>query len=71
MRRISHISNVTSRFSRDASDFTHFCPQQPMAFVNDPEYQPYVKARQAGSVSQFYMIDDTDLAGTVTYLPAA
>ena len=41
------------------------------AFVNDPEYQPYAKARQAGSVSQFYMIDDTDLAGTVTYLPAA
>jgi uncharacterized protein (DUF1330 family) len=41
------------------------------AFVNDPEYQPYAKARQAGSVSQFYMIDDTDLAGTITYLPAA
>jgi uncharacterized protein (DUF1330 family) len=41
------------------------------AFVNDPEYQPYVKTRQAGSVSQFYMIDDTDLAGTITYLPAA
>ena len=40
------------------------------AFVNDPEYQPYVKARQAGSVSQFYMIDSTDIAGTVPYLTA-
>jgi hypothetical protein len=29
------------------------------------------KARQAGSISQFYMIDDTDLAGTITYLSAA
>ena len=40
------------------------------AFVNDPEYQPYVKARQAGSVSKFFMIDDTDIAGTVPYLKA-
>ena len=41
------------------------------AFVGDPAYQPYRKARQAGSVSQFYMIDDTDIAGTVPYLKAA
>ena len=41
------------------------------AFVNDPAYQPYAKARQAGSNSQFYMIDDTDIAGTVPYLKAA
>ena len=41
------------------------------AFVGDPAYQPYLKARQAGSVSQFYMIDDTDIAGTVPYLKAA
>jgi len=40
------------------------------AFVNAPEYQPYVKARQAGSVSRFFMIDDTDIAGTVPYLTA-
>lgn len=38
---------------------------------NDPDYQPYLKARQAGSVSQFCMIDDTDIAGTVPYLKAA
>jgi len=29
------------------------------------------KARQGGSISQFYVIDDTDLAGTITDLPAA
>jgi len=40
-------------------------------FVNDPEYQSYVKARKAGSVSQFYMIDDTDIAGAIPYLAAA
>lgn len=40
------------------------------AFVHSPEYQPYVKARQAGSTSQFYMIDDTDVAGTIPYLRA-
>jgi uncharacterized protein (DUF1330 family) len=38
------------------------------AFVNDPEYAPFGKARQAGSVSRFYAIDDTDLAGSIPYL---
>jgi uncharacterized protein (DUF1330 family) len=41
------------------------------AFVNDPEYEPFAKARQAGSVSRFHVIDDTDLAGAIPYLPAA
>ncbi|TXR51148.1 DUF1330 domain-containing protein [Phyllobacterium endophyticum] len=39
-----------------------------MAFVNDPEYAPYGKARQAGSESRFQLIDDTDIAGTIPYL---
>lgn len=38
------------------------------AFANDPDYEPYAKARQAGSVSRFHLIDDTDLAGTIDYL---
>ena len=37
-------------------------------FVNDPEYVPFGKARQAGSVSSFYAIDDTDIAGSIPYL---
>lgn len=41
------------------------------AFANDPEYAPYGKARQDGSVSRFHVIDDTDLAGAIPYLPAA
>ncbi len=41
------------------------------AFVNDPAYAPYGKARQEGSVSKFNAIDDTDLAGTIPYLGKA
>ena len=38
------------------------------AFVNDPEYAPYGKGRQDGSISRFNVIDDTDIAGTIPYL---
>ena len=38
------------------------------AFVNDPDYAPYGAARQAGTVSRFNSIDDTDVAGTIPYL---
>lgn len=41
------------------------------AFVNDPEYAPYAKMRQEGTVSNFNVIDDTDLAGAIPYLPKA
>jgi len=39
------------------------------AFADDPEYQKYKLARQAGSISRFHVIDDTDIAGTIPYLP--
>ncbi|QLE47639.1 DUF1330 domain-containing protein [Nostoc sp. C057] len=39
------------------------------AFVNDPAYAKYRQARQAGSISRFHIIDDTDVAGTIPYLP--
>ena len=39
------------------------------AFVNDPEYAPFAQARQEGTVSNFYVIDDTDLAQGIPYLP--
>lgn len=38
------------------------------AFVNDPDYAKYGRARQAGTVSKFNVIDDTDVAGTIPYL---
>lgn len=39
-------------------------------FAQDPEYAPFGKARQAGSISNFHVIDDTDIAGTIPYLRA-
>ena len=41
------------------------------AFLNDPKYAPFAAARQRGSESRFQLIDDTDLAGTISYLPKA
>lgn len=39
-------------------------------FAYDPEYAPYGKSRQAGSISNFHVIDDTDIAGAIPYLQA-
>ena len=39
------------------------------AFATDPEYLPFGEARKAGSISNFHLIDDTDLAGGIPYLP--
>ena len=38
------------------------------AFMADPDYAPYAKARQAGTDSQLIGIDATDAAGTIPYL---
>jgi uncharacterized protein (DUF1330 family) len=38
------------------------------AFVSDPEYAPFAAARRGGSDSRFQLIDDTDAAGTISYL---
>lgn len=38
------------------------------AFVNDPRYAPFGEARRRGSDSRLQLIDDTDLAGTISYL---
>ena len=39
-----------------------------MAFIDDPEYAPFARARQDGSDSWFRVIDDTDVAGAIPYL---
>ncbi len=39
------------------------------AFASDPAYAPYREARIAGSVSRLHVIDDTDVAGAIPYLP--
>ena len=41
------------------------------AFAADPEYAPFGKARQDGTDSWFRVIDDTDAAGSIPYLPSA
>jgi uncharacterized protein (DUF1330 family) len=40
-------------------------------FLADPNYAAYAAARQAGSDSRIQLIDDTDLDGTISYLPKA
>jgi uncharacterized protein (DUF1330 family) len=39
-------------------------------FTADSDYAPFGKARQAGSISNFHVIDDTDIVGTIPYLKA-
>src|SRR3982750_1953032 len=34
----------------------------------DPEYAPYAATRRGGSESRFQLIDDTDVAGTISHL---
>ncbi|MFT6110448.1 MAG: hypothetical protein ACJA2W_003374 [Planctomycetota bacterium] len=41
------------------------------AFSKDAEYAPHARARQAGSISRFHVVDGSDLAGTIPYLPGA
>lgn len=38
------------------------------AFVNDPDYAPFAAARQAGTDSTLFSVDDSDAAGTIPYL---
>jgi uncharacterized protein (DUF1330 family) len=40
-------------------------------FVADPAYTPHLKARRDGSESRFQLIDDSDVAGTISYLSKA
>jgi uncharacterized protein (DUF1330 family) len=74
-RYLSRSGNITTLEGR-ASDSSliailRFPSQEALdGFVNDPDYAPHGKARRAGSVSNFYVIDDTDLAGAIPYLPA-
>lgn len=45
-------------------------PEAARAFADDPDYDPFRQARIAGSVSRLYLIDDSDAAGAIPYLPA-
>ena len=43
--------------------------QAVKSFLADPKYTPFAAARKDGSESRFQLIDDTELAGTIPYLP--
>ena len=38
------------------------------SFIDDPEYQEFRESRMNGSVSTAYIIDSSDVAGTIPYL---
>jgi uncharacterized protein (DUF1330 family) len=39
------------------------------AFLADPRYAPHAEARRRGSDSRLQLVDGSDLAGTIAYLP--
>ena len=39
------------------------------AFINDPEYKAFRESRIKGSISNLHVIDDSDAANTIPYLP--
>lgn len=73
---LSRSANITA-VEGDAPDMTVIgiirFPSMKAArgFIDDPDYAPYGNARRAGSTSHFYIIDDTDAAGTLPYLQKA
>lgn len=74
-RYLSRSGNIET-FEGDAKDSTliailEFPTRAALdGFAADPEYAPYGLARQSGSVSNFHVIDDTDIAGSIPYLKA-
>ena len=72
---LSRSGNITTLEGQDRDStliaLLQFPSQQALEdFAGDPEYDRYGKARQGGSISNFHMIDNTDIAGTIPYLPA-
>ena len=73
-RYLSRSANITTLEGEDLDTTLIALLEFPsleavQAFVNDPAYAEYGEARRAGSVSRFHVIDDTDVAGTIPYLP--
>jgi uncharacterized protein (DUF1330 family) len=44
-------------------------PEAVRAFATDPLYAPFAAARRRGSESRLQLVDGSDLAGTISYLP--
>ena len=70
---LSRSGNISSlegdELSADLVAVIEFPTEAAMhAFISDPEYVPYAKARQAGTDSLLFGLDATDGAGTIPYL---
>jgi len=74
-RYLSRSANITT-FEGTAPDTTVIALiefpslEAVKAFASDPDYAPHARARQAGSVTNLHVIDDTDATGGIPYLPA-
>lgn len=72
-RYLARSANITP-IEGDAPDTTliallEFPTQEAVeAFASDPAYAKYGQARRDGTVSRLFTIDDTDVAGTISYL---
>jgi uncharacterized protein (DUF1330 family) len=73
-RYLSRSGNIHVAEGEDADltaiavlEFPHV--EAAKGFLADPDYAAHAAARRAGSVSRFFVIDDTDVLGTVPYLP--
>jgi uncharacterized protein (DUF1330 family) len=70
---LSRSANITS-LEGDAPDTTLIAliefpsSESVQSFMADPEYAPFAAARKAGTVSRLFLVDDTDVAGTIPYL---
>lgn len=73
LSRSSNLTNAEGEpLDADAIALVQFpSMEDAQAFCKDPEYAPYAKARQDGTVSRFIIIDDTDAMGTIPYLSKA
>ena len=60
---------MTDTDDKPADDNLSTIQLKMQAFAKDPDYEKYLKARSAGSVSKLNVIDDTDAAGAIPYLP--
>src|SRR6516225_8570483 len=68
--RLQEIKTMTVYVIADIKVLLEFPSAEAVkAFATDPKYAPHAAARQAGSESRFHLIDDTDVAGTIPYLP--
>jgi hypothetical protein len=69
VRKIRRLIEASKPIDKSQSMLKFPSMEAVLSFANDPAYAKYRRACQAGSISRFHVIDDTDVAGTIPYLP--